>query len=275
MNYWQEYELEILMKTIESDNPSFTIWKNLLTAMNGTGDVDAAVSRKNWMAIENEIVNHFASRTTNGFLIVCDHIPNTRIFAFVTKKYSKLIEIDVCDGTFVRFGIPIGSADLFYKYSEVRDGFRVLGEPCEKVIKIFLLIARLDKVREFRSLANNLQEVINAKEEIENVVIDLFPIFLQKRAIALIQNIYNGKRYTIELIKYCFLALLYTLSHPKAWQGRLSSRRAKRICPTCTAIQLNERKYIDFDIYLKSVLGKDRIRRVGNGSVKNYESRIL
>lgn len=115
--------------------PRWAVWKNVESALSGTGDVDSFAPPGDWVAIF-ETFRAWSEENELGPLIVCRHIPQGPHYIALQQESPYLVQLDVKNrGTFR------GSTLIDYKtllpLSEIDErGFRRVRPGAEGIIKL-------------------------------------------------------------------------------------------------------------------------------------------
>jgi hypothetical protein len=83
-----------LLRRLTEASPSWVVWKNVDSALSGTGDIDAAAPETDWPLIEREF-RQWATEFAFGPVIVCHHIPGGLNLVAVPPTMSTLLELGV------------------------------------------------------------------------------------------------------------------------------------------------------------------------------------
>jgi hypothetical protein len=83
-----------LLRRLTDASPRWGIWKNVDSALNGSGDIDSTAPAEDWDMIEKEFVSWALS---NGFgpAASCRHVPGVLFLVAVDRSTRALYELDV------------------------------------------------------------------------------------------------------------------------------------------------------------------------------------
>jgi glycosyltransferase involved in cell wall biosynthesis len=83
-----------LVQELSAHVPRFVVWKNVESALTGTGDIDASSSPDDWTRIE-EIFRNWVEEHHLGTAVVCNHIPGGLNLFAVSPRFSTIFEMGV------------------------------------------------------------------------------------------------------------------------------------------------------------------------------------
>lgn len=131
-----------LLRRLTERFPGWAVWKNVGSALAGTGDIDSFAPPEDWPAIQAEFVD-WAGEQGLGPVLVCRHIPQGPHFITVQAGSPYIVQLDVKErGTF-RGSTFIDAWDLM-RLSEVDiAGYRRVRPGVEGVIKLCMNGVRL------------------------------------------------------------------------------------------------------------------------------------
>jgi hypothetical protein len=132
-----------LLRRLTEASSWWVVWKNVDSALSGTGDIDAAAPEADWPIIEHEF-RHWATELELGPVIVCHHIPGGLNLVAVPSTMPTLLELGVKARRIWRGTTLFVLDDL--KPLMVLDprGFRRLRPGAEGLFKLLLNGARWD-----------------------------------------------------------------------------------------------------------------------------------
>jgi hypothetical protein len=125
-----------LLRRLTTEHPRWSIWKNVGSALAGTGDVDSFAPPADWPAIQRTFESWVAEEPDLGPVIICRHIPQGPHFITLQRGSEYLVQLDVKErGTF-RGSTLVDAWDL-QRLSEIDElGFRRVRPGVEGVIKL-------------------------------------------------------------------------------------------------------------------------------------------
>jgi hypothetical protein len=140
-----------LLRALTGAAPEWTIWKNVESALKGTGDVDSAAPRRAWPSIERTFIA-WAAELDLGPVFSCLHIPRTANHFAVLPGTSELLQLEVKSGATYRGSVAFYAEDLLpYSVHDPR-GFRKLRPGAEGVLKLLNNGIRRGGLPDWRSL---------------------------------------------------------------------------------------------------------------------------
>ncbi len=83
-----------LLRRITQEVPSWSTWKNVNSALAGTGDVDSLAPPSDWKLIR-ELFLDWAGENGFGPAIVCPHVPQGPHFITFEPQGTRIIQLDV------------------------------------------------------------------------------------------------------------------------------------------------------------------------------------
>lgn len=124
-----------LLASLTEAFPTWGVWKNVESALAGTGDVDSFAPPDQWSDIERHFVE-WATAQHLGPVLICRHIPQGPHFITVETGSQYIVQLDVKDrGTFR--GSTLIDAWTLPPLSEIDDrGFRRVRPGVEGIIKL-------------------------------------------------------------------------------------------------------------------------------------------
>jgi hypothetical protein len=124
-----------LMRRLTDMTPSWGVWKNAGSALNGVGDVDSVAPIEVWDVIEAEF-RTWTDREHLGVAVVCRHVPRTMNLAAIHPDMSRFLQLEVkAEGTF-RGSTLFDAAGLARLMEIDEQGFRRLRPGAEGVLKL-------------------------------------------------------------------------------------------------------------------------------------------
>ena len=115
--------------------PRWAVWKNVESALAGTGDVDSFAPPGDWTAIQ-QVFLEWAGEQGMGPAVICRHIPQGPHFVTFQPGAEHIVQLDVKErGTFR--GSTLIDAETLLPLTEIDDrGFRRVRPGVEGVIKL-------------------------------------------------------------------------------------------------------------------------------------------
>lgn len=243
------------LRQLTEQYPGWAVWKNVESALAGTGDVDSFAPPSVWPAIQRTFESWVAERGDLGPVIVCRHIPQGPHFITLQEGSPYIVQLDVkVRGTF-RGSTLIDAWDL-QRLSEIDPrGFRRVRPGVEGVIKLCLNGVRrggrpnLEALREKRvaDLLSSDPEGVDAGAELLGWAADA----LRRGAAAVVDGTWDQR--SMRIVDTWSLAR--SLGEPRVAVSRLwfLYYRAPR-CPVVSLIRDHERRVPDDrEAWLRSV----------------------
>jgi hypothetical protein len=124
-----------LLRRLTLRFPRWSVWKNVGSALNGSGDVDSLAPPRDWPAIELEF-RQWAAENGLSPVIVCRHVPQGPHFIALQEGSPYLMQLDVkIRGTFR--GSTLIDVPSLLELSEMdAEGFRRVRPGAEGMIKL-------------------------------------------------------------------------------------------------------------------------------------------
>jgi hypothetical protein len=124
-----------LLRELTDKYPGWAVWKNVDSALAGTGDVDSLAPPSDWPAIEQTFLD-WVSRSGLGPAVICRHIPQGPHFITFEPGSPYIVQLDVKErGTFR--GSTLIDAWTLLPLTEVSEaGVRLVRPGAEGVIKL-------------------------------------------------------------------------------------------------------------------------------------------
>lgn len=124
-----------LLRELTETYPGWAVWKNVDSALAGTGDVDSLAPPSDWPAIERTFVD-WVERSELGPALICRHIPQGPHFITFEEGSPYIVQLDVKDrGTFR--GSTLVDAWSLLPLTEINEmGVRLVRPGTEGVIKL-------------------------------------------------------------------------------------------------------------------------------------------
>ena len=85
-----------LLRRLTLVSATWLVWKNVESALRGSGDIDAAADPRDWPAIEQEFIAWAASEGV-GPVVACPHIPGGLNLVAAPPRGVTLLEMGVKD----------------------------------------------------------------------------------------------------------------------------------------------------------------------------------
>ncbi len=124
-----------LLRALTEATSDWVVWKNVDSALHGTGDVDSAAPRRAWPIIVDR-VGRWAQDQSLGPTIVCRHIPRTLNLLTLLPEAGALLQLEVKAGATFRGSVQFHAEDVL-ALSHLDDrGFRQLRPGAEGVLKL-------------------------------------------------------------------------------------------------------------------------------------------
>lgn len=124
-----------LLRRLTETFPRWAVWKNVESALAGTGDVDSFAPPGDWPAIQAMFFD-WAREQGMGPAVICRHIPQGPHFVTFQEGSEHIVQLDVKErGTFR--GSTLIDAEALLPLSEIDErGFRRIRPGAEGVIKL-------------------------------------------------------------------------------------------------------------------------------------------
>jgi hypothetical protein len=132
-----------LLRRLTESTDTWLVWKNVESAFEGIGDVDAAATRSDWPVIETEFRRWAAERGV-GPVVVCRHIPGGLNLIAVPEGWATFLEMGVKAQRVWRGATLFELEDLLPMAVFDERGFRRLRPGAEGLFKLLLNGTRRD-----------------------------------------------------------------------------------------------------------------------------------
>ncbi len=126
-----------LLRRLTKAAPEWAVWKNVDSALEGSGDIDSAAPVADWKLIEHEF-RRWASEQMLGPVVVCPHIPGGLNLIAVDPQSRFLLEMSVKQRKVWRGSALFEIEDLLPLFEMDPRGFRRLVFGAEGVLKLLL-----------------------------------------------------------------------------------------------------------------------------------------
>ncbi len=126
-----------LLRRLSDVSPHWVVWKNVDSALSGTGDIDAAAPPTDWPVITDEF-RRWAATYALGPVVVCRHIPGGLNLIAVPPRMPTFLEIGVKARKVWRGATLFVLDDLKPLMIEDERGFRRLRLGAEGLFKFVL-----------------------------------------------------------------------------------------------------------------------------------------
>jgi hypothetical protein len=126
-----------LLRRLTQTSPTFLVWKNVESALEGQGDIDAAAATRDWDAIEEQFLD-WATELELLPAALCHHIPGGRNLIAAPAGTRTFFELSIKHDKAFR-GSTLFVLDDLLAMSEMDDrGFRRLRPGAEGLLKMVL-----------------------------------------------------------------------------------------------------------------------------------------
>jgi hypothetical protein len=132
-----------LLRRLTASSDTWLVWKNVESAFEGIGDVDAAAARADWPVIEREF-RQWAAEQGVGPVVVCRHIPGGLNLIAVPRGSATFLEMGVKAQRMWRGATIFELDDLLPMVVVDERGFRRLRPGAEGLFKLLLNGTRRD-----------------------------------------------------------------------------------------------------------------------------------
>jgi hypothetical protein len=126
-----------LLKQLTDVCPQWVVWKNVDTALGGTGDIDAAAPESAWSLLIYEF-RRWAADFSLGPIVVCRHIPSSLNLVAVPRDARTFLEMGVKSRRIWRGATLFDVDELHPLVSLDPRGFRRLQPGAEGLLKFVL-----------------------------------------------------------------------------------------------------------------------------------------
>jgi hypothetical protein len=124
-----------LLRALTVATPDWTVWKNVESALGGTGDVDSAAPRRAWPIIARTF-HQWAADQELGPTFSCLHIPRTANHFALLPGTSDLLQLEVKAGATYRGSVQFHAEDVLALSCDDDRGFRKLRPGAEGLLKL-------------------------------------------------------------------------------------------------------------------------------------------
>jgi hypothetical protein len=132
-----------LLRDLSRGYEGFIVWKGLDEALEGFGDVDAALPQRDWDALE-ETFRSWAAGRGLGPVVSCRHIPGSLLLLAIEPGTDRFFELDVKSSAWLA-GARLWDADSLRSLTvDDERGFRRLSRGAEGVFRLVLNGLRKD-----------------------------------------------------------------------------------------------------------------------------------
>jgi hypothetical protein len=128
-----ELWLELLLR-LTKEAPGWGVWKNVESALSGTGDLDTSAPPRDWGVIEREFVD-WASTHGLGGVAVCRCVPRTVNLVAVPPGEPTFLQLEVKGQVTFRASTLFDADDLVPLMTMDERGFRILREGAQGLFK--------------------------------------------------------------------------------------------------------------------------------------------
>jgi hypothetical protein len=152
-----------LLRSFSNVSSSFVVWKNVESALYGTGDIDAAAKRDDWPVLVGEF-RRWAEDAGVGPVVVCEHIPGGINMIAVAPSLDSFLEVGLKERRLWRGATLFHVEDLRSLIYEDARGFRSVRPGAEGAFKLLLNGTRYG--------GRKNREAIRSKGVVENLRAD-------------------------------------------------------------------------------------------------------
>jgi hypothetical protein len=125
--------LELLLR-LTREAPGWGVWKNVDSALSGTGDLDTSAPPRDWDVIEREFVAWAAAHDLGG-VAVCRCVPRTVNLVAVPEDEPTFLQLEVKGHVTFRASTLFDADDLIPLMTMDPRGFRILREGAQGLFK--------------------------------------------------------------------------------------------------------------------------------------------
>jgi hypothetical protein len=130
-----------LLRGLTAATPHWAVWKNVDSALIGTGDVDSAAPKGVWPVIDRTF-RTWAIERELGPVFACTHIPRTLNHFALLPGTTDLLQLEVKSGATYRGSVLFRAEDILALSMDDPRGFRRLRPGAEGVLKLLTNGAR-------------------------------------------------------------------------------------------------------------------------------------
>ena len=123
-----------LLRALTREAPGWGVWKNVESALSGTGDLDTSAPPRDWEVIEREFVS-WATANNLGGVAVCRCVPRTVNLVAVPPDEPTFLQLEVKGQVTFRASTLFTADDLVPLMTMDPRGFRVLREGAQGLFK--------------------------------------------------------------------------------------------------------------------------------------------
>jgi hypothetical protein len=247
-----------LLRRLTAATPRFVLAKGERSALQGTGDIDAAAPAEDWPLLFDAAAD-WASDTGRGPVLACTHIPGMLVLAVVERaRPVTLVQIDVLDHRSVR-GTPVLRArDLGWQATIVPSGYRRASRAGEALARLVLDEWPAWKHRAPETL-DSLGALLRADDGETSALAAQIDPDLARALVALAEGRHPGAA----LRKLELKAFARTAREPRAFLRRLAAAPPRRRCPLLHALRAERTVTEDLDTWLGRVNRAHRDVEIG------------
>jgi hypothetical protein len=126
-----------LLRRLTEVSPTWVVWKNVESALFGTGDIDCAAAQSEWPRIEEEF-RLWAVERELGPVVVCRHIPGGLNLVAIPEAMQTFLEMGVKSTRIFRGSVLFTLDDLASLIEMDPRGFRRIRRGAEGFFKLLL-----------------------------------------------------------------------------------------------------------------------------------------
>ncbi len=126
-----------LLQQLTEASPSWTVWKNVDSALHREGDVDAAAPRQQWASLQQRF-RTWAHQSELGPVVICRHIPGGINMVALAAENEPFFELGMKDRRIWRGATLFRATDLAGLVRLDHRGFRTVRGGAEGLFKLLL-----------------------------------------------------------------------------------------------------------------------------------------
>lgn len=231
-----------LLVRLTNEFPNWATWKNVDSALAGTGDVDSLAPPSDWPAIR-QTFEAWAAERNYAPLVVCRHVPQGPHFVTFEPGSPYIVQLDVKDRATFR-GSTLVDAWSLQGLVEMDDGgYRRVRRGADGVIRLCSnAIAVAGRLNASALVAKRIPELLRSDPEGVEAMAELFGP-ARSALLAGVRAVLAGGWNRRAMLQVESWAFARSIAEPKVmlsrlWFGRVTLKR----CPVLRVIRQHDRR---------------------------------
>jgi hypothetical protein len=248
-----------LLRRLTEVSPSWVVWKNVGSALNGYGDVDSAAPREDWPLLADEF-SAWAFSFGLGPVVLCPHAPNL-LHLVALHEDEPFFELDLVARK-VFLGSTLFVPEDLRPVTEMDErGFRRVRAGAEGLIKLVGNGALRNGLPNPSGLSSKrIPQLLAADPDGVRIAARLFGP-AERSILRLAKQVVGGSWDRRAMLSLEALFLLRAFKEPRSVAARVRFRRARRSCPVLLAVFSGRQIPGNSDRWLAEVARTHEIRR--------------